>query len=62
MDHWSSSSSAEVLGGRLELSHDAARQLAQVILQFLDDKNKPDRTDILKFAVTEKPESWQQKS
>jgi hypothetical protein len=51
-----------VLGGRLELSHDAARQLAQVILQFLDDKNKPDRTDILKFAVTEKPESWQQKS
>lgn len=35
-DHWADSDNAEVLGGQLELSHGAARQLAEAILQFLD--------------------------
>ena len=61
-DHWSDSSSAEVLGGRLELSHAAARQLAQAILQFLDKQDAQGRADILKFEVIEKPEPIKGKS
>jgi hypothetical protein len=62
LDSWADSSTAEVLGGRIELSHDAARQLAQSILQFLDDKANPGQPGVLNFAVAEKPEPQEKKS
>jgi len=52
---WSDSSSGEVFGGSLELSHDAARQLATTILQFLDARQQG-RFAPLEVEVTEKPE------
>jgi hypothetical protein len=51
--HWSD---AEVIGGRLELSHDAARQLAQSLLQFLDNRSQAGAPQPIKFEISEKPE------
>jgi hypothetical protein len=61
-DHWPESGNAEVLGGSLELSHDAARQLAQAILNFLGGQPKGGVAEPLNFHVNEKPESREAKS
>ena len=54
---WDEWSEAEVLGGRLELSHDAARQLANAILQFLNERERKGHEESMEIEVNEKPEA-----
>ena len=56
---WDDASNAEVLGGHLKLSKDAARQLADAILKFLGNRKK-DPAESSEIEVNEKPqpEPW----
>jgi len=53
---WDDFSEAEVLGGRLELSHNAARALANSILRLLDQRKEKGFADKLELEINETPE------
>jgi hypothetical protein len=50
---WEGTSEAEVVGGKLELSHDAARELANAILKFIEPGSQSGHP--LELQVSEKP-------
>ena len=49
-------SEAEVRGGSLTLSHDAARQLANAIIKFIDEKKRLGCAERLEIEISENPE------